>query len=76
MQEAAYKYCSASRRRLIQVGKGDLRIASEVRRIMGQARRPKQVGPAAVEVVELPKPIAKEGGGGEQAFVHAIAEEI
>jgi len=43
--------------------------------MMGQVRRPKQPGPAAVKVVELPRPRPKEGGGGEQASVHAIAEE-
>jgi len=42
---------------------------------MGQVRRTKQPGPAAVKVVELPRPRPKEGGGGEQASVHAIAEE-
>ena len=34
-----------------------------------------QPGPAAVEVVELPRPRPKEAGGAEQASVHAIAEE-
>ena len=43
--------------------------------MMGQVRRSKQQGPAAVERIELPKPRAKEGGGGEVASVHAIAEE-
>ena len=64
-------------RRLVHGGKGDLWIANEVREIMGQVRRPKQPGPAAVEVVELPRPRPrpKEGGGGELASVHAIAEE-
>ena len=62
-------------RRLLQVGKSDLWIASEVREIMGQVRRPKQPGPAAVEVVELPRPRPKEGGAGVLASVHAIAEE-
>ena len=61
-------------RRLLQVGKGDLWIATEVQGMMGQVRRQKQPGPAAVEVVELPRPRPKEGGG-EQASVHAIAEE-
>jgi len=62
-------------RRLLQVGKGDLWIASEVRSMMGQVRRSNRPGPAAVKVVELPRPRPKEGGGGEQASVHAIAEE-
>ena len=62
-------------RRLLQVGKSDLWIASEVRDMMGQVRRTKQPGPAAVKVVELPRPRPKEGGGAEQASVHAIAEE-
>ena len=62
-------------RRLVQVGKSDRWIANEVREMMGQVRRPKQPGPAAVEVVELPRPRPKEGGGGELASVHAIAEE-
>ena len=43
--------------------------------MMGQVRRSKQPGPAAVDIIELPKPRAKEGGGGELASVHAIAEE-
>ena len=45
--------------------------------MMGQGlvRRAKQPGPAAVKVVELPRPRPKEGGGGKQAYVHAIAEE-
>ena len=43
--------------------------------MMGQVRRTKQPGPAAVEVVELPRPRPKEGGAGELASVHAIAEE-
>jgi hypothetical protein len=43
--------------------------------MMGQVRRTKQPGPAAVKVVELPRPRPKEGEGGEQAYVHAIAEE-
>ena len=62
-------------RRLVQVGKGDSWIASEVREIMGQVRRTKQPGPAAVEVVELARPRPKEGGAGVLASVHAIAEE-
>ena len=61
-------------RRLVQVGKDVSLIASEVRDMMGQVMRTKQRGPAAVEVVELPRPRPKEGGG-EQASVHAIAEE-
>ena len=62
-------------RRLLQVGKSDLWIASEVRDMMGQVRRTNQPGPAAVEVVELPRPRPKEGGAGVLASVHAIAEE-
>jgi len=62
-------------RRLVQVGKDDSWIASEVRDLMGQVRRTKQPGPAAVKVVELPRPRPKEGGAGVQASVHAIAEE-
>ena len=62
-------------RRLVQLGKDDSWIASEVRDMMGQVRRMKQPGPAAVKVVELPRPRPKEGGGGEQASVHAIAAE-
>ena len=42
---------------------------------MGQVRRSKQPGPAAVKVVELPRPRPKEGGAGVLASVHAIAEE-
>jgi len=38
-------------------------------------RRTKQPGPAAVKVVELPRPRPKEGGAGVLASVHAIAEE-
>ena len=62
-------------RRLVQVGKDDSWIASEVRDMLGQVRRTKRPGPAAVEVVELPRPRPKEAGGGELASVHAIAEE-
>ena len=64
-----------SARRLVQAGKDNSRIAGE--EIMGQVRRPKQPGPAAVEVVELPRPRPrpKAGGGGELASVHAVAEE-
>jgi hypothetical protein len=43
--------------------------------MMGQVRRSKQPGPAAVEIIELPKPRPKEGGAGVLASVHAIAEE-
>ena len=43
--------------------------------MMGQVRRSKQPGPAAVERIELPKPRAKEGGRGELVPVHAIAKE-
>ena len=64
-------------RRLVRVCKGDSWIASKVRGILGQVRRPKQPGPAAlaVEVMELPRPRPKDGGGGDQASIHAIAEE-
>ena len=39
---------------LVQVGKSDLWIASQVCDMMGQVRRTNPPGPAAVEVVELP----------------------
>ena len=48
-------------RRLVQVGKGDQWIANEVRDVLGHIKRPTQPGPAAVEVMEMPKPRAKEG---------------
>ena len=61
-------------RRLVQVGKSDLWIASEVRDMMGQVRRTKQPGPAAVKVVELPRPRPKEGGAGVLASVHTPSQ--
>ena len=50
-------------------------MASEVRNIMGQVRRLKQPGPAAVKVVGRPRPIPKEGGECKPASVHAIWQE-
>ena len=62
-------------RRLVQAGKDDSWIASEVREIMGQVKRSKQPGPASVKVVELPTPRPKEGSGEELASTHTVAEE-